>query len=40
MNKVQIYKELKQIISEKHKELKIRIKKLHYNIFAGVNKTQ
>ena len=38
MNKVQKYKELKQIISEKRKELKIRIKRLHYNIFAGVSK--
>ena len=38
MNKVQQYKELKQIISEKRKELKIRIKRLHYNIFARVSK--
>ena len=38
MNKVQQYKELKQIISEKRKELKIRIKILHYNILAGVSK--
>ena len=38
MNKIQRYKELKQIISEKRKELKIRIERLHYNIFAGVNK--
>ena len=38
MNKVQQYKELKQIISEKRKELKIRIERLHYNIFAGVSK--
>lgn len=37
MNKVQKYKELKQIISEKRKELKIRIERLHYNIFAGVS---
>ena len=36
MNKVQQYKELKQIISEKRKELKIRIERLHYNIFVGV----
>ena len=38
MNKVQQYKELKQIISEKRKELKIRIERLHYNIFARVSK--
>ena len=38
MNKVQQYKELKQIISEKCKELKISIKRLQYNIIAGVNK--
>ena len=37
MNKIQRYKELKQIISEKRKELKIRIERLHYNIFAGVS---
>ena len=37
MNKVQKYKELKQIISEKRKELKIRIEGLHYNIFTGVS---
>ena len=37
MNKVQKYKELKQIISENRKELKIRIERLHYNIFAGVS---
>ena len=38
MNKIQRYKELKQIISEKRKELKIRIERLNYNIFAGVSK--
>ena len=38
MNKIQRYKELKQIISEKRKELKIRIERLHYNIFAEVSK--
>ena len=37
MNKVQKYKELKQIISEKRKELKKRIERLHYNIFVGVS---
>ena len=38
MNKIQRYKELKQIISEKRKELKIRIERLNSNIFAGVSK--
>ena len=41
MNKVKKlpkYKELKQIISKKRKELKIRIERLQYNIIAGVSK--
>ena len=41
MNKVQKlpkYKELKQIISKKRKELKIRIERLQYNIIVGVSK--
>ena len=40
MNKVQKYKELKQIISEKRKELKIRIERLHCNILPELVKTQ
>ena len=41
MNKVQKLpkdKELKQIISKKRKELKIRIERLQYNIIARVSK--
>ena len=38
VKKLQKYKELKQIISEKHKELKIRIERLQYNIIVGVSK--
>ena len=38
VQKLPKYKELKQIISEKRKELKIRIERLKYNIIAGVSK--
>ena len=38
VQKSQQYKELKQIISEKCKELKIRIERLQYNIIVGVSK--
>ena len=40
MNKVQQYKELKQIISEKRKELKIRIERLHYIYLPELVKIQ
>ena len=38
VQKPQQYKELKQIISVKHNELKIRIERLQYNIIVGVSK--
>ena len=38
MNNVQKQKELKQIISEKRKELKISIERQQYNIIVGVSK--